>query len=56
MIKNTHWKFKTSVKAFVYQAEQASGIKQAFVNWTRGIKGYKEQKDLSKQQGHRQSK
>ena len=30
-------------KSFRLPTEQASGIKQAFVNWTKGIKGYKEQ-------------
>ncbi|NCU29250.1 ABC transporter ATP-binding protein [Candidatus Saccharibacteria bacterium] len=30
-------------KSFHLPTEQASGIKQAFINWTRGIKGYKEQ-------------
>ena len=37
-------------KSFRLPTEQASGIKQAFINWTRGIKGYKEQqvlKDIS---------
>ena len=29
-------------KSFRLPTEQASGIKQAFVNWTKGIKGYKE--------------
>lgn len=30
-------------KTFRLPTEQASGIKQAFINWTKGIKGYKEQ-------------
>ena len=30
-------------KMFRLPTEQASGIKQAFINWTKGIKGYKEQ-------------
>ena len=37
-------------KSFRLPTEQASGIKQAFLNWTKGIKGYKEQhvlKDIS---------
>lgn len=37
-------------KSFRLPTEQASGIKQAFINWTRGVKGYKEQhvlKDIS---------
>lgn len=37
-------------KSFRLPTEQASGIKQAFVNWTKGIKGYKKQevlKDIS---------
>lgn len=37
-------------KTFKLPTEQASGLKQAFINWTRGIKGYREQqvlKDIS---------
>lgn len=34
-VKNVH-------KSFRLPTEQANGIKQAFVNWTKGIKGYKE--------------
>ena len=30
-------------KAFKLPTEQATGLKQAFINWTRGIKGYKMQ-------------
>lgn len=30
-------------KTFKLPTEQSSGIKQAFINWTKGIKGYKEQ-------------
>jgi ABC-2 type transport system ATP-binding protein len=30
-------------KYFRLPTEQASGLKQAFINWTKGIKGYKEQ-------------
>ena len=30
-------------KYFKLPTEQASGLKQAFINWTKGIKGYKEQ-------------
>lgn len=30
-------------KFFRLPTEQASGLKQAFINWTKGIKGYKEQ-------------
>lgn len=37
---------KNVSKSFHLPTEQASGIKQAFVNWTKGIKGYKEQKVL----------
>lgn len=33
-------------KWFKLPTEQASGLKQAFINWTRGIKGYKEQRVL----------
>lgn len=34
-------------KSFKLPTEQASGIKQAFINWTRGVKGYKEQRVLN---------
>lgn len=37
-------------KSFRLPTEQANGIKQAFINWTKGVKGYKEQhvlKDIS---------
>ena len=37
---------KSMSKSFRLPTEQASGIKQAFINWTRGIKGYKEQRVL----------
>lgn len=30
-------------KSFRLPTEQSSGIKQSFINWTKGIKGYKEQ-------------
>lgn len=30
-------------KTFKLPTEQSSGIKQAFINWTKGIKGYREQ-------------
>ena len=33
-------------KNFRLPTEQANGIKQAFVNWTRGVKGYKTQQVL----------
>ncbi|KAB8288631.1 sugar ABC transporter [Bifidobacterium ramosum] len=33
-------------KTFKLPTEQATGLKQAFINWTRGIKGYKEQRVL----------
>ena len=33
-------------KTFRLPTEQATGLKQAVINWTRGIKGYKEQKVL----------
>lgn len=33
-------------KWFKLPTEQATGLKQAFINWTRGIKGYKEQRVL----------
>ena len=33
-------------KSFRLPTEQANGIKQAFVNWTKGIKGYTEQNVL----------
>lgn len=38
---------KNVSKSFKLPTEQASGIKQAFINWTRGIKGYKEQRVLN---------
>ena len=28
-------------KSFRLPTEQATGLKQAFINWTKGIKGYK---------------
>ena len=37
-------------KSFKLPTEQATGIKQAFINWTKGIKGYTRQevlKDIS---------
>ena len=37
-------------KCFKLPTEQATGLKQAFINWTKGIKGYKQQqvlKDIS---------
>ena len=37
-------------KYFKLPTEQASGLKQAFINWTKGIKGYRQQqvlKDIS---------
>lgn len=33
-------------KSFRLPTEQATGLKQAFINWTKGVKGYKEQKVL----------
>lgn len=33
-------------KSFCLPTEQASGLKMAFLNWTKGIKGYTEQKVL----------
>lgn len=33
-------------KVFRLPTERASGLKQAFINWTRGIKGYREQQVL----------
>ena len=30
-------------KSFRLPTEQATGLKQAFINWTKGIKGYREQ-------------
>lgn len=41
---------KNLYKSFNLPTEQANGIKQAFVNWTKGVKGYKKQevlKDIS---------
>ena len=37
---------KNMSKSFRLPTEQASGIKQAFINRTKGIKGYKEQQVL----------
>lgn len=34
-------------KSFRLPTEQASGLKQSFINWTRGIKGYEEQQVLN---------
>lgn len=34
---------KNISKHFRLPTEQANGIKQAFINWTKGVKGYKEQ-------------
>ncbi|KAA8825472.1 sugar ABC transporter [Bifidobacterium myosotis] len=33
-------------KSFKLPTEQATGLKQAFINWTKGIKGYKQQQVL----------
>ena len=38
---------KNVSKSFKLPTEQASGIKQAFINWAKGIKGYKRQHVLS---------
>lgn len=41
---------KNLCKSFNLPTEQANGIKQAFLNWTKGVKGYKKQevlKDIS---------
>jgi len=37
---------KNVSKSFHLPTEQANGLKQAFVNWTKGIKGYEDQKVL----------
>ena len=37
---------KNISKSFKLPTEQSHSIKQAFINWTRGVKGYKEQKVL----------
>lgn len=37
---------KNVSKAFRLPTEQATGLKQAFINWTRGIKGYRQQQVL----------
>ncbi|KAA8825491.1 ATP-binding cassette domain-containing protein [Bifidobacterium reuteri] len=37
---------KHVAKSFRLPTEQASGLKQAFLNWTKGIKGYREQQVL----------
>lgn len=38
---------KNVSKSFKLPTEQASGIKQAFINWVKGIKGYKKQHVLN---------
>lgn len=38
---------KNVSKSFKLPTEQASGIKQAFINWVKGIKGYKRQHVLN---------
>ena len=41
---------KNLYKSFNLPTEQANGVKQAFLNWTKGVKGYKKQevlKDIS---------
>lgn len=37
---------KHVAKSFRLPTEQASGLKQAFLNWTKGVKGYREQQVL----------
>lgn len=39
-------KIEHVAKSFRLPTEQASGLKQAIINWTRGIKGYREQQVL----------
>lgn len=42
----TALKVEHVAKSFRLPTEQASGLKQALINWTKGIKGYKEQQVL----------
>ena len=43
MSKDNALEVKNISKHFRLPTEQANGIKQAFINWTKGVKGYKEQ-------------
>ena len=38
---------KNVSKSFKLPTEQASGIKQAFINWAKGVKGFKRQHVLN---------
>lgn len=46
MKNNTVLKVQNVSKSFRLPTEQANGVKQAFINWTKGVKGYKEQRVL----------
>ena len=46
MTQNTALEVKKIYKSFRLPTEQANGIKQAFINRMKGIKGYKEQQVL----------
>ena len=48
LFPNNHVALSVShvAKSFRLPTEQASGLKQAFLNWTKGIKGYREQQVL----------
>lgn len=43
MKNDTVLKVQNVSKSFRLPTEQANGVKQAFINWTKGVKGYKEQ-------------
>lgn len=46
MKNDTVLKVQNVSKSFHLPTEQANGVKQAFINWTKGVKGYKEQRVL----------
>ena len=46
MKNDTVLKVQNVAKSFRLPTEQANGVKQAFINWTKGVKGYKEQRVL----------
>lgn len=46
MKNDTVLKVQNVSKSFRLPTEQANGVKQAFINWTKGVKGYKEQRVL----------
>ena len=46
MKNDTVLKVQNVSKSFRLPTEQANGVKHAFINWTKGVKGYKEQRVL----------